>query len=133
MKTNLSQLERTSSNASPNTQNSTLQDNLRSVRLTYLLENSVQAAEQAAGNGNGHLQYLQELVAVEVALAIGQNSDVTAEAAGVVVNHCTKLALHPFKSNHHGIPYDLLGISYTVTHLDQYCPVRHSICRFFRA
>src|SRR5271165_4501719 len=49
MKTNLSQLERTSSNASPNTQNSTLQDNLRSLRLTYLLENAVQAAEQAAG------------------------------------------------------------------------------------
>jgi hypothetical protein len=73
------------------------------------------------------------MMAATVGMAIGQNSDVTAEAAGVVVNHCTKLALHPFKSNHHGIPYDLLGISYTVTHLDQYCPVRHSICRFFRA
>ena len=28
----------------------------------------MQAAEQAAGNGNGHLQYLQELIAGEVAL-----------------------------------------------------------------
>jgi DNA replication protein DnaC len=68
MKTNLSQLEKTSSNAATNTQNPTLQDNLRSLRLTYLLENALQAAEQAAGNGKGHLQYLQELIAGEVAL-----------------------------------------------------------------
>jgi DNA replication protein DnaC len=68
MKTNLSQLERMSSNATVITPNSTLQDNLRSLRLTYLLENAVQAAAQAAGNGNGHLQYLQELIAGEVAL-----------------------------------------------------------------
>ena len=68
MKTNLSQLEKTSSNAATNTQNPTLQDNLRSLRLTYLLENALQAAEQAAGNGSGHLQYLQELIAGEVAL-----------------------------------------------------------------
>ena len=57
MKTNLSQLEKTSSNAAAATPNSTLQDNLRSLRLTYVLENAV----QAAGNGSGHLQYLQEL------------------------------------------------------------------------
>ena len=68
MKTNLSQLEKTSSNAATATSNPTLQDNLRSLRLTYLLENALQAAEQAAGNGKGHLQYLQELIAGEVAL-----------------------------------------------------------------
>ena len=68
MKTNLSQSERISAKAAAITAHSTLQDNLRSLRLTYLLENAVQAAEQAAGNGNGHLQYLQELIAGEVAL-----------------------------------------------------------------
>jgi hypothetical protein len=50
------------------TPNSTLQDNLRSLRLSYLLENAVPAAENAAGNGSGHLQYLQDLIAGEVAL-----------------------------------------------------------------
>src|SRR5580704_19553707 len=68
MKTNLAQLERMSSNAQAITPNSTLQDNLRSLRLIYVLENALPAAEQAAGNGNGHLQYLQELIAGEVAL-----------------------------------------------------------------
>ena len=68
MKTNLFQLDKTSSNAAAATPNSTLQDNLRSLRLTYVLENAVQAAEQAAGNGKGHLQYLEELIAGEVAL-----------------------------------------------------------------
>src|SRR5271166_3063578 len=68
MKTNLSQLEKTSSNAAVTTPNSALQDNLRSLRLTYVLENAVQAAEQAAGNGKGHLQYLEALIAGEVAL-----------------------------------------------------------------
>ena len=48
MKTNLSQSERISANATAITPNSCLQDNLRSLRLTYLLENAVQAAEQAA-------------------------------------------------------------------------------------
>jgi DNA replication protein DnaC len=50
------------------TPNATLRDNLRSLRLNYLLENAAPAAEQAAGNGSGHLQYLQELIAGEVAL-----------------------------------------------------------------
>jgi DNA replication protein DnaC len=50
------------------TPNATLRDNLLSLRLSYLLENAASAAEQAAGNGSGHLQYLQELIAGEVAL-----------------------------------------------------------------
>jgi DNA replication protein DnaC len=68
MKTNLPQSEKISAKAAAITANSTLQDNLRSLRLSYLLENAVQAAEHAAGNGTGHLQYLQELIAGEVAL-----------------------------------------------------------------
>jgi DNA replication protein DnaC len=68
MKTNLSQSEKIFAKASAATPNSTLQDNLRSLRLSYLLENAVPAAELAAGNGSGHLQYLQELIAGEVAL-----------------------------------------------------------------
>ena len=68
MKANLSTSEKMSANAPAITPNSTLQDNLRSLRLNYLLENAVPAAEVAAGNGNGHLQYLQELIAGEVAL-----------------------------------------------------------------
>jgi DNA replication protein DnaC len=68
MKTNPSQPDRLSANVAAVTANSTLQDNLRSLRLTYLLENAAPAAEQAAGNGNGHLHYLQELITGEVAL-----------------------------------------------------------------
>jgi DNA replication protein DnaC len=68
MKTNLSQSEKISADIAAVALNSTLQDNLRSLRLSYLLENAVPAAEQAAGNGSGHLQYLQELIAGEVAL-----------------------------------------------------------------
>src|SRR6201982_2021866 len=68
MKTNPSQPDTRSANAAAGTANSSLQDNLRSLRLIYLLENAVPAAERAAGNGNGHLQYLQELIAGEVAL-----------------------------------------------------------------
>jgi DNA replication protein DnaC len=68
MKTNLSQAEKISAKAVAITANSPLQDNLRSLRLNYLLENAVQAAEHAAGNGHGHLQYLQDLIACEVAL-----------------------------------------------------------------
>ena len=68
MKTNVSQVEKISAKVMAITANSALQDNLRSLRLNYLLENAVQAAEHAAGNGTGHLQYLQELIAGEVAL-----------------------------------------------------------------
>jgi len=68
MKTNSSQSERLSATAAAITASSTLQDNLRSLRLNYLLENAVPAAEEAAGNGKGHLQYLQELIGGEVAL-----------------------------------------------------------------
>ena len=45
-----------------------LQDHLRSLRLTYLLENAVPAAEAAAQSGQGHLQFLQGLIAGEIAL-----------------------------------------------------------------
>jgi DNA replication protein DnaC len=45
-----------------------LQDHLRSLRLTYLLENAVPAAEAAAQSGQGHLPFLQELIAGEIAL-----------------------------------------------------------------
>jgi DNA replication protein DnaC len=65
MKTNLSQPDR---NAAAVTTNSTLQDNLRNLRLSYLFENAVPAADQAARDGHGHLHYLQELIAGEVAL-----------------------------------------------------------------
>src|SRR6201997_3691391 len=68
MKTNVSQVEKISAKVMAITANSALQDNLRSLRLNYLLENAVQAAEHAAGNATGHLQYLQELIAGEVAL-----------------------------------------------------------------
>ncbi len=68
MKTNPPQAERISANAATITASSTLEHSLRSLRLTYLLENAVQAAQQAALEGNGHLQYLQELIAGEVAL-----------------------------------------------------------------
>src|ERR1700758_498921 len=68
MKTNVSQVEKISAKVMAITANSALQDNLRSLRLNYLPENAVQAAEHAAGNGTGHLQYLQELIAGEVAL-----------------------------------------------------------------
>ena len=37
-----------------------LQDHLRSLQLTYLLENAVPAAEAAAQSGQGHLHFLQE-------------------------------------------------------------------------
>ena len=45
-----------------------LQEHLRSLGLTYLLENAVPAAEAAAQRGQGHLQFLQELIAGEIAL-----------------------------------------------------------------
>src|SRR5258708_3718081 len=68
MKTNSSQPNTISVKAAPITASSSLQDNLRELRLSYLLENALPAAEQAAGNGSGHLQFLQELIAGEVAL-----------------------------------------------------------------
>ena len=58
MKTDLSLSEKISAKVPAVTPNSSLQDNLRSLRPSYLLENAVQAAEHAAGNGSGHLQYL---------------------------------------------------------------------------
>ena len=68
MKTNPSQADRISANNAAVTANSSLQDNLRNLRLSYLFENAVPAAEQAARDGHGHLQYLQELIAGEAAL-----------------------------------------------------------------
>src|SRR5260370_22922516 len=68
MKTNSSQPNTISVKAAPITASSSLKDHLRSRRLSYLLEKAVPAAEQAAGNGRGHLQFLQELIAGEVAL-----------------------------------------------------------------
>jgi DNA replication protein DnaC len=68
MKTNLSHSDALASNATANTTRGRLQDHLRSLRLSYLVENAVPAAEQAAGDGRGHLQYLEELIAGEVAL-----------------------------------------------------------------
>jgi hypothetical protein len=53
MKTNPSQPDRISAHAAAN---SSLYDNLRSLRLNYLLENALPAAEQAAGLQFGHLQ-----------------------------------------------------------------------------
>ena len=48
--------------------NDRLQDHLRELRLTSLLENAVPAAEAAAREGRTHLQFLEELLAGEVAL-----------------------------------------------------------------
>ena len=45
-----------------------LQEHLRTLGLTYLLENAVPAAAAAAQSGQGHLQFLQELLAGEIAL-----------------------------------------------------------------
>jgi DNA replication protein DnaC len=45
-----------------------LQDHLRTLRLTSLLENAVPAAEAAAREGRSPLQFLEELLAGEVAL-----------------------------------------------------------------
>src|SRR5258708_9835273 len=68
MKTNSQSPTTVSVKAASITASPSMQDNLRSLRLSYLLENAVPAAEQAAGNGSGHLQFLQELIAGEVAL-----------------------------------------------------------------
>jgi DNA replication protein DnaC len=68
MKTNLPNLEARAANATATTANGGLQDHLRSLRLSYLVENAVPAAEAAARDGRGHLQYLEGLIAGEVAL-----------------------------------------------------------------
>ena len=48
--------------------NGRLQDHLRELRLSSLLEHAVPAAEAAARDGRTHLQFLEELLAGEVAL-----------------------------------------------------------------
>lgn len=45
-----------------------LQDNLRTLRLPYLLEHAVSTAEEAARAGTGHLRFLEDLIAGEAAL-----------------------------------------------------------------
>src|SRR5258707_13483971 len=52
---------------STNTPSATLEDNLRLLRLGYLLENARQSAEQAARNQTAHLKFLKQLIAKEVA------------------------------------------------------------------
>src|SRR5260221_8100449 len=52
---------------STNTPSATLEDNLRLLRLGYLLENARQSAEQAARNQTAHLKFLEQLIASEVA------------------------------------------------------------------
>jgi DNA replication protein DnaC len=51
--------------ANPSSQ--TLQDNLRALRLPFMLEHAVEAAEQAARAKTGHLRFLEELIAGEAA------------------------------------------------------------------
>lgn len=45
-----------------------LKENLRTLRLGYMEEHAVSAAQEAARNGTGHLQFLEELIAAEAAL-----------------------------------------------------------------
>jgi DNA replication protein DnaC len=45
-----------------------LQDNLRSLRLPHLEKHALSAAQTAARDGTGHLQFLEELIAAEAAL-----------------------------------------------------------------
>ena len=44
-----------------------LHDNLRALRLGYMEEHAVRAAREAALEGRGHLDFLEELVAAEAA------------------------------------------------------------------
>jgi DNA replication protein DnaC len=44
------------------------QENLRALRLNYLEEHALTAAEEAARSGAGHLQFLEEVIACEAAL-----------------------------------------------------------------
>ncbi len=74
MKNNPAQPDTVSVKAATIAASSSLQDNLRELRLSYLLENALPAAEQAAGNGSGHLQFLQELVPVKLLCAMTKAS-----------------------------------------------------------
>jgi DNA replication protein DnaC len=49
------------------TPSNSLQDNLRTLRLPYMLEHAVNAAEDAARAGTGHLRFLEDLIAGEAA------------------------------------------------------------------
>ena len=51
----------------------TLEDNLRTLRLGYLLENARQTAEQAARNQTAHLKFLEQLISGEVAFRHDKN------------------------------------------------------------
>jgi DNA replication protein DnaC len=53
---------------SPGCLSTPLQDNLRSLRLSYVEKHALSAAQAAASNGAGHLQFLEELIAAEAAL-----------------------------------------------------------------
>ncbi len=66
MKTNC--LQSNTLPANTNTPSATLEDNLRTLRLGYLLENARQSAEQAARNQTAHLKFLEQLIAGEIAL-----------------------------------------------------------------
>ena len=65
MKTNPLQSDTLAANT--NTLTVTLEDNLRTLRLNYLLENARQSAEQAARNQIAHLKFLEQLIAGELA------------------------------------------------------------------
>src|ERR1700739_987699 len=71
MKTNRLQ----SDTLAPNTTipSATLEDNLSSLRLGYLLENARQSAEQAARNPTAHLKFLEQLISGEVAFRHDKN------------------------------------------------------------
>ena len=53
--------------ASSDTPSNTLEDNLRTLRLGYLLENARESAQQAARDQLAHLKFLEQLIAGEVA------------------------------------------------------------------
>lgn len=48
--------------------NASFADNLRSLRLGYMLEHALSTAHEAAKNGTGHLEFLEGLIAAENAL-----------------------------------------------------------------
>lgn len=53
--------------ASTDTPSATLEDNLRTLRLGYLLGNARESAQQAAQNQIAHLKFLEQLIAGEIA------------------------------------------------------------------